>query len=209
MLPYDEGNTTAVVRNYVEQLAELPVDSPQDTIVRELLARAVGRLHLLCATVLYQRYPRLTQAPLNLQAEELLSSVVERLLKAMRKARPDGVRQFFALANQHMRWELNDLARRLDREDPDIQLMESLAMAPESSGGELSQSARRMLQAIDDLPEEEREVFSLIRIQDVTQVEAAEILGVSVKTIQRRLNRSLLLLAQSLEDVDFSPGHDV
>ncbi len=59
-----------------------------------------------------------------------------------------------------------------------------------------------MLQAIDDLPEEEREVFSLIRIQDVTQVEAAEILGVSVKTIQRRLNRSLVLLAQSLEDVD-------
>ncbi len=203
MLPYNEGNTTAIVGEYVAQLAQLPVDSPQETVVRELLARAVGRLHLLCATVLYQRYPRLTQAPLNLQAEELLSSVVERLLKAMQKARPNGVRQFFALANQHMRWELNDLARRLDRDDPDIQLMESLAIAPESSGSELSQSARRMLKAIEDLPEEEREVFSLIRIQDITQVEAAEILGVSVKTIQRRLNRSLLLLTKSLEEVDF------
>ncbi len=203
MLPYNEGNTTAIVGEYVAQLAQLPVDSPQETVVRELLSRAVGRLHLLCATVLYQRYPRLTQAPLNLQAEELLSSVVERLLKAMQKARPNGVRQFFALANQHMRWELNDLARRLDRDDPDIQLMESLAIAPESSGSELSQSARRMLKAIEDLPEEEREVFSLIRIQDITQVEAAEILGVSVKTIQRRLNRSLLLLTKSLEEVDF------
>lgn len=203
MLPDGEGNTTAIVRDYVAQLAELPVDAPPDAIVRELLARAVGRLHLLCATVLYQRYPRLTQAPLNLQAEELLSSVVERLLKAMQKARPHGVRQFFAMANQHMLWELNDLARRLDKEDPDVQLMESLAMAPESSGGELSQSARRMLQAIDDLPEDEREVFSLVRIQNVTQVEAAEILGVSVKTIQRRLNRSLLLLTESLEQLDF------
>lgn len=203
MLPDGEGNTTAIVRDYVAQLAELPVDAPPDAIVRELLARAVGRLHLLCATVLYQRYPRLTQAPLNLQAEELLSSVVERLLKAMQKARPHGVRQFFAMANQHMLWELNDLARRLDKEDPDVQLMESLAMAPESSGGELSQSARRMLQAIDDLPEDEREVFSLVRIQNVTQVEAAEILGVSVKTIQRRLNRSLLLLTESLEHLDF------
>jgi RNA polymerase sigma-70 factor (ECF subfamily) len=29
-------------------------------------------------------------------------------------ARPTNVRQFFALANQHLRWELNDLARRLD-----------------------------------------------------------------------------------------------
>ena len=121
----------------------------------------------------------------------------------MQKARPAGVRQFFALANQHMRWELNDLARRLDKEDPDVQLMESLAMAPESSGAELSQSARRMLQAIDELPEEEREVFSLIRIQNLTQTEAADILGVSPKTIQRRLNRSLLLLTQTLSDVSF------
>jgi hypothetical protein len=42
-----------------------------------------------------------------------LSAVVERLLKALRAARPQTVREFFALANQHMRWELNDLARRL------------------------------------------------------------------------------------------------
>ena len=75
MLPSDEGNTeegntTAVVQDYVEQLAELPTGAPQDAILRELLGRAVGRLHMLCASVLYQRYPRLTQAPLNLQAAE-------------------------------------------------------------------------------------------------------------------------------------------
>jgi RNA polymerase sigma factor (sigma-70 family) len=202
MLPNEDGNTTAIVQDYVAQLAELPAGAPQDALLRELLGRAVGRLHMLCASVLYQRYPRLTQAPLNLQAEELLSAVVERLIKAMQKARPTGVRQFFALANQHMLWELNDLARRLDKEDPDLQLLESLAIAPESSGAELSDSARRMLQAIENLPDEEREVFSLVRIQEVTQSEAATILGVSVKTIQRRLNRGLLLLSQTLADID-------
>jgi RNA polymerase sigma-70 factor (ECF subfamily) len=31
-----------------------------------------------------------------------------------------------------------------------------------------------MLQAIDQLPEDEREVFELVRIQGLTQVEAAE-----------------------------------
>ncbi|MDX1928242.1 MAG: sigma-70 family RNA polymerase sigma factor [Pirellulaceae bacterium] len=202
MLPNQEGNTTAIVERYVSQLAQIPEDGQHDEIIRELLGRAVGRLHMLCATVLYQSYPRLTQAPLNLQAEELLSSVVERLLKAMQKARPHGVREFFSMANQHMRWELNDLARRLDKKDPDLQLLESLAIAPESSGAELSQSARKMLQAIDDLPVDVREVFSLVRIQGVSQVEAAEVLGVSAKTVQRRLNRSLLLLSQSLSDVD-------
>ena len=36
---------------------------------------------------LYRGYPRLTQHPLNLKADELLGAVVERLLKAMREAR--------------------------------------------------------------------------------------------------------------------------
>ncbi|HKI38337.1 MAG TPA: hypothetical protein VKA46_41190, partial [Gemmataceae bacterium] len=92
----------------------LAEDSPVEPIVRALLDRAVHRLHLLCATLLHRSYPRLTHPPLNLQADELLGAVAERLLKALREARPRTVRQFFALANQHMRWELNDLARRLE-----------------------------------------------------------------------------------------------
>ena len=76
--------------------------------------RAVRRLHLLCATPRHRSYPRLTQPPLNLQADEWLGAVAERLLKALREARPRTVRQLFALANQHRRWELNDPAGRLD-----------------------------------------------------------------------------------------------
>lgn len=204
MIPNAEGNTTAAVERYVVELARLGEDAPADEIVRALLSRAVGRLHMLCATVLFQSYPRLTRAPLNLQAEELLSSVVERMLKAMQKIRPAGVRQFFALANQHMRWELNDLARRLDKQAPDVVLLETLAVAPDSNGSQLSDCARKILDAIEKLPDDEREVFSLVRIQGMTQVEVAEITGVSIKTIQRRLNRSLLLLTQSLSELQFA-----
>jgi RNA polymerase sigma-70 factor (ECF subfamily) len=46
----------------------------------------------------------------------MLSAVVERLLKALREARPATTRQFFALACRYMRWELNDMARRLDEQ---------------------------------------------------------------------------------------------
>ena len=59
----------------------------------------------------------------------------ERLIKAMRQARPKHVRQFFALANQHMRWELNDLARRLDEQAPAAELRDSLVPAPPESSG--------------------------------------------------------------------------
>ena len=115
--------------------------------------------------------------------------------------RPRTARQFFALANQHMRWELNDLARRLDEQPHAAELREGLVSAPESSGSGLSPNARRMLTAIEGLPEEEREVFGLVRIQGMSQAEAAALLGVSAKTIQRRLNRSLLLLTEALADL--------
>jgi RNA polymerase sigma-70 factor (ECF subfamily) len=198
-----QEHTTAAVQRYLDALAG---DEPAEPIVRSLLDRAVRRLQLLCANLLHRSYPRLQQPPLNLQPDELLSAVVERLLKAMRELRPQTVRQFFALANQHMRWELNDLARRLDEQPSVVELNEGVVPAPASSGSGLSPDSRRMLAAIDKLPEEEREVFSLVRIQGLTQPEAAEILSVSPKTVQRRLNRSLMLLAQELEDL--RPGSE-
>jgi RNA polymerase sigma factor (sigma-70 family) len=191
-------HTTAAVQRYLNALAG---EKPAEPIVRALLDRSVRRLHMLCANLLHRQYRRLTLPPLNLQPDEMLSAVVERLLKAMRSVRPETVRQFFALVNQHMRWELNDLARRLDEQPADVELHEETVPAPSSSASVLTPDGRRMLEAIDRLPEEEREVFGLVRVQGLTQTEAAEVLGVSPKTVQRRLNRSLLLLAKELDDL--------
>ena len=80
-----EEHTTVAVQRYLDELAG---DSPAEPVIRALLDRAVRRLHQLCATLLHQSYPRLTWPPLNLQADEMLSAVVERLLKALREARP-------------------------------------------------------------------------------------------------------------------------
>src|SRR6516165_8831190 len=193
-----EEHTTAVVQCYLDELAG---DSPAEPIVRALLDRAVPRLHLLCATLLHRSYPRLTQPPLNVQADELLGAVEERLLMALREARPRTVRELFALANQHMRWELNDLARRLDVQQAAAELREGLVPAPASSASGLTPDGRRMLPAIDELPQDEREVFDLARIQGMTQAEAAHVLGVSEETVKRRLNRGLRLLTEQLADL--------
>ena len=198
-----DDHTTGVVRRYLD---ELDGDSPAEPIVRALLDQAVRRLHLLCATLLHRGYPRLTRPPLNLQADELLGAIAERLLKALREARPRTVRQLVALANQHMRWELNDLARRLDEQPVAVGLHEGLVPAPASSVSGLTPDGLRMLQAIDKLPEEEREVFDLVRIQGMAQTEAAQLLGVSAVTVKQRLNRGLRLLAEQLADL--RPGED-
>jgi RNA polymerase sigma factor (sigma-70 family) len=195
------GNTTVAIQGYLDELAGLRGDSPAEPVVRSLLAAAAGRLHQLCANLLYRSYPRLARGPLNLQSEEMLSAVVERLMKALRAARPGNVRQFFKIANQHIRWELNDLARRFDESTPMVALGDADPASPQSTASQLSPVAGRILRAIDELPEEEREVFELVRIQGLTHHEAAECLGVAERTVERRLNRGLLLLRQQLGDI--------
>ena len=200
-------HTTLVVQHHLERLAEVAGDASSHPIVKELLAGATNRLHLLCVSMLFRSYPRLTKPPLNLQPEELLSSVVERMIKAMREVRPQGVRQFFSLASQHMRWELNDLARRLDKENRVQTINESLVAAPEhpTTATQVTPNARRILQAIEKLPTDERDVFELVRIQGMSQGDAAMVLGVCHKTVQRRLGRALILLAEELGDLQPAP----
>ncbi len=190
--------TTIAVQRYLDELGE---QSSAEPVVRALLDRSVRRLEQLCTGFLYRRYPRLTRPPLNLVADELLSAVVERLLKALREARPTTTRQFFALACQHIRWELNDMARRLDERPPVAELRDEIMAAPAESFSGPTADASRILRAIEELPEAEREAFDLVRIQGMSQAEAAGVLGVSPMTVNRRLHRALQQLAASLADL--------
>ena len=193
-----EEQTTTIVQRYLDALAG---DQPAEPIIRALLDRSVRRLQVLCGSLLYRQYHRLTQPPLNLERDELLSAVVERLLKAMRSQRPPTVRRFFGLVNQHMRWELNDLARRLDKEPIGLPIDEGAVQSPPSSESQVTPNHRRVLDAIEKLPEEEREVFELVRVQGLTHEEAAEVIGASTKTVQRRLNHALMLLWKDLDSI--------
>ena len=82
-----------------------------------------------------------------------------------------------------------------------MELRDELVLAPASSASGLTPDGRRMLRAIDELPEDVREVFDLLRIQGMTQAEAAHVLGVSAETVKRRLSRGLRLLAEQLADL--------
>jgi RNA polymerase sigma-70 factor (ECF subfamily) len=201
-----EEQTSVVIQRYLDSL---PGDTGAEPVIRELLARAAGRLRMLCGTFLHNSYPRLTRPPVNMETDELLGGVVAGLLTALRTTRPPTVRRFFGLANQHIRWQLNDLARRLDERSAAAALAESgIAAPPASTASVLSPDGRRMLEAIDGLPEDEREVFELVGIQGLTHCEVAAVVGVSEKTVQRRLIRARLLLAERLADLrpDQEPG---
>ena len=204
MKSMDEGNTTASIQHHLDKLGDegLPSES-----VRILLERSTSRLFVLCGNLLHRRYPRLTYPPMNLSADELLSFVVERLIKAMREAKPNSVRQYFALASQHMRWELNDLARQLDSKRKSVQIDEDLISNCETSDSQLSDLCKQIFEQIDGLPDDQREVFELVRLQGLPVVEAAQILKVTEVTVRRRLNRALSALTTLFGDKSIqSPG---
>ena len=72
---------------------------------------------------------------------------------------------------------------------------------PPASDSGLTPDGRRMIEAIEALPADEREAFDLVRIQGLPQAEAAEVLGVAPKTVKRRLDRALRLLMERLSDL--------
>ena len=93
------------------------------------------------------------------------------------------------------------MARRLDEQPIAVEICHESVPAPASSDSELTPDGRRILSAIERLPEGEREAFDLVRIQGMSQSEAAQVLEVSVMTVNRRLNRGLQLLAATLGDL--------
>lgn len=192
-------NTTQAVQRFLDELAASHAP-PDDALVRALLARSVNRLRFLSGRLLHRSYPRLTRGPAYLEADDVVGAIVERLIKAMRDIQPGSVRQFFALVNQHIRWELNDLARKIDQQHAVPLQWDPVAPRARSTSGE-TETFARILDAIGTLPAEEREVLEYVRIQGMTHAEAAELLDVAEKTVQRRLRRAVLLLSEALRDL--------
>jgi RNA polymerase sigma-70 factor (ECF subfamily) len=82
-----------------------------------------------------------------------------------------------------------------------VELHEGLVPSPAGSVSGLTPDGVRMPRAIDELPEDERAVFDLVRIQGMAQAEAARVVGVSRVTVKRWLNRGLRLLTRRLADL--------
>jgi len=77
-----------------------------------------------------------------------------------------------------------------------LQERKSQAADAEMLGVELAGVVR---EAIDALPELTREVFQLSRVQGLRYIEIASVLGISVKTVEKRMGQALAELKDRLE----------
>ena len=175
----------------------------------ELLGCACERLRKLARKML-KGYPKVRRWE---QTDDVLQNATLRLHRTLQQLPVGTARDFFRLAALHIRRELLDLARHYYGPQgrgahhaswgPD-----GSATAEDDSGplapADLSQEPSRLAawgefhEQIGALPDEERETFDLLWYQGLSQAEAAELLGVSERTVKRRWQAARLKLHEAL-----------
>ena len=60
---------------------------------------------------------------------------------------------------------------------------------------------KKLKKVIADLPEKQREVFLLSRIDKKKYTEIAEIIGISVKAVEKRMSKALLIIKEKIGNV--------
>lgn len=170
-----------------------------DAAAMDALLRHVGdRLSNLAGRML-GGFPRVRRWA---ETNDVLQNALLRLLNALRDVKPTSPRDFFALAAVQIRRELIDLARHfqgpngIGANHPPTPLGANGPPDPPDARHKPESMAHwgELHQRIQQLPEEEREVVGLLFYQGLPQAEAAEILGLSLRTLQRRWHSALAAL---------------
>lgn len=167
-----------------------------------LLAHAQDRVRRL-ARHMFRRQPDLRGPD---DTDDVLQKALIRLDHALGEVQPESVAAFFGLASRHIRFVLLDLVRELRRRHI-VQFRGDLPPSthrpvpePEDPEGEPSTLAAwaEFHEQVEQLPDEARRVFDLLWYQGLTQPEAAQVMGVSLATLQRRWAAARVLLQRIL-----------
>ena len=174
-----------------------------------LIERSVRRLHRL-AHFMLQGQPKVRRW---YETDDVYQAAALRLHRALKAVAPSSPREFLSLAATQIRRELCDLARH--EYGPEGPGAHHATAPPERQGERTDEGQGRdaeaggagpatqvlgqdLLRHVQEaLPPEEREVFDLLFIQELSQEEAARLLGVSVPTVKRRWRSARLLMHQA------------
>jgi RNA polymerase sigma factor (sigma-70 family) len=148
------------------------------------------------------------------QTDDVCQNASLRLYLALAEIKPTSVRDFFRLAALHIRRELIDLARHYY--GPQGLGTRQTTVRPGDTGprspppyeqADASDEPSRLAswcefhEQVARLPEEEREMFDLLWYQGLGQAEAAAIVGISERSLQRRWQAARLHLHRALHGV--------
>jgi RNA polymerase sigma-70 factor (ECF subfamily) len=144
------------------------------------------------------------------QTDDVIQEAMVKLHRELRRDVPPSIEVFFWRTSKYIRQTLVDLARR-HRFASAHQVPAAPSAAEEQSGttpdepqdtthepGSLIQWGE-VHEQIDQLREEHRQMFDLLYYQELTQDEAAELLGVNRRTVIRRWQSARRELVQRVD----------
>jgi RNA polymerase sigma-70 factor (ECF subfamily) len=194
----------------------------RSSILQQLLPRAVRGDEVALDALLRHCSERLTILTRRMlgdfqrvrrwvETDDVLQNALLRLLATLRSVQPQTLRDFFGLVSLQIRRELLDLARHFyGPEGIGANHDSHLPAGSNSSGGHDPADVRQqpatlaewreLHELMDRLPDAEREVVGLLFYQGLSQAEAAEVLNVSLRTVQRRWHDALCRLHRAWND---------
>ena len=186
----------------------------------KLIEHACGRLIVLTRKMLY-RFSRLRAWE---ETGDVAQNAMLRLRRALEQVKPDSVREFMGLASVQIRRELLDLSRHYfgregqnqSDENPVLKnapLLISQAQGATDNSQQLDaiqpvgdsldtsnlEMWSRFHEVVQNLSDIEREVVELLWYQELTQEEAAALLGVDKSTVKRRWRAARFKLSDALK----------
>lgn len=158
--------------------------------VRALVARKLPRLLSLASRML-------SDAP---EAEDVAQEAFLRIWKQAPKWRPGGARFDTWLHRVALNLCYDRLRRRRERTYADLPDQRDEGPGPER-GLEALDTGRRVGVALKALPDRQREAIVLCHYQELGNIEAAAVMGVSVEALESLLGRGRRTLRAALADL--------
>ena len=174
-----------------------------DKQAREALIQKSSERLMRLTRKMLKGYPKLRRWE---QTDDVLQNALLRLHRSLAEVKPETVKEFFGLAATQIRRSLIDLTRhnfgpeghaahhetdrsRSENETPKYER----AFEPHSLEG-----WGKFHETVAVLPEKEREVFNLLWVNGITQNEAAEVLGIDLRTVKRHWRSARLMIYEAM-----------
>jgi RNA polymerase sigma factor (sigma-70 family) len=178
-----DSPNTADILHWVSELQAGRPDAAEAEF-RKIVALVEKR-----AKAAFERFPRVGRFE---DVDDVVQNTLIRLLAAFRELRPASRQHFYALSNTLIRRELLDLTRRYYGPQGHGANLSPVAVGEAS--GEFTPPAKAeadlehwvlLHQAIEKLPTDQREAFSLTFYHGWPQAAVADLFQVTVRTVQR------------------------
>jgi RNA polymerase sigma factor (sigma-70 family) len=183
---------------HTEHLAPLLARMQQgdQAAIDELIRRTAIRLEELARRML-RRFPIVRG---QVQTGDVVQEASLRLLNALHQVTPGTTREFYGLANRHIRFHLLDLAGHFHQRAHQGLDDHPEPVAAGTGRDEVDEFERweAFHEAVERLPDEEREVFGLRFYQGFTWPQIADLLEVNERTARRHWDRACLALQDAL-----------